>query len=427
MSQRTEFLRAVSREAWRGAILALGDDEAELSLLSRVVEAIPAGVVAATHPRPSVDRVVEAEGVGAVGLLAHPPDPDALVRLLEPYLQEEGDHPVPPDAGREERVVGTSPALTETYRRVARVADSTAPLLVAGESGTGKERVARALHVRSSRRDGPFVTVNCAALPEGLLEAELFGYERGAFTGAVGRSDGRFGRADGGTLFLDEVGEMGLALQAKLLRALETGEIDRLGSDDTVRVDVRIVAATNRELEERVREGHFREDLLYRLAVVRVTLPPLRERMEDLVPLIEYFVDQFSRRYGRPVEALSGKALAHLRERPWPGNVRQLRNVLDRAVLLARGGVVRSVDLRETDGPLRLSPFGRDTDAGYPVTFSLEEVEERHVRRVLAHTGGHLSEAAEILGIHRNTMTAKVREYGIDPDRPQARTLGRGA
>jgi DNA-binding NtrC family response regulator len=420
---RNDLLARLPEAGWRAVVLVV-EDESDLRLLPRIAAEMPEGIVVATHPSPSMDLVLEVESAGAAFLLPHPPDADRLHALLEPYLTEHGDHPVPEDAGPEDRVVGTSAALTDAYRSVARVAASAAPVLIEGESGTGKELVARALHQRSTRSARAFVAVNCAALPEGLLEAELFGYERGAFTGAVGRSEGRFGRADGGTLFLDEVGEMGLGLQAKLLRALETGEIDRLGSGDTVRVDVRIVAATNRDLDARVRSGEFREDLLYRLAVVRVGLPPLRDRMEDLIPLAEAFTARFARRHDRPVRALSKEAVAALEGRRWAGNVRELRNVLDRAVLLARGGVIRSADLGDGPGAPSMSPVETGDVSRYPATLSLREVEERHIRRVLESTDGHLGDAADILGIHRNTMTAKIREYGIDPRSPEAANPG---
>jgi len=366
-----------------------------------------------------MEAVVAAEAAGAAALLPFPPDPDALAAFLAPYLAEGNDVPVPAEAGASDAVVvGTSPALVEAYRTLARVAPTSATVLVLGESGTGKELVARALHARSRRAAGPFVPVNCAALPDGLLEAELFGYERGAFTGAVGRSDGRFGRAHGGTLFLDEIGELGLPLQAKLLRALDSGEIERLGGAGTTRVDVRVVTATNRDLEARVQEGAFREDLLYRLAVVTVGLPPLRERPGDILPLAIHFAGHFARRYGRPVRALSRAAVEHLEHQPWPGNVRELRNAMDRGVLLSRGGVVRSVDLVGSEDARRISPPGDGLDPAYPATMALREVEERHIRRVLRQTRGHMGDAAAILGVHRNTVTAKVREYGIDARNP---------
>jgi DNA-binding NtrC family response regulator len=421
---QSAFLARLGAADWRAVVLEVRD-EADLRLLARVAEVVPRAVIVATHPAPTMDLVLETEALGVAFLVRHPPDADELSALLAPYLTEGADHALPAEgAGDDDRVVGSSPALTDAYRTVARVASSTTSVLIEGESGTGKELVARALHGRSPRKGKPFVAVNCAALPEGLLEAELFGYEKGAFTGAVGRSEGRFGRADGGTLFLDEIGEMGLGLQAKLLRVLESGEVDRLGGGAPVHVDVRVVAATNRDLEARVRDGAFREDLLFRIAVVRIGLPPLRARMADLVPLTEAFVARFAERHGRPIHALSSQALSALRERSWPGNVRELRNVLDRAVLLARGGVIRRVDLGDPGESPRLSPLEAPGTEGYPPTWSLKQVEDRHIRRVLAATAGHLGEAAEILGVHRNTMTGKVREYGIDPKAPFAADEG---
>jgi DNA-binding NtrC family response regulator len=418
------FLRALAREpGWRAALLAPRDGPLPRELVERIAEALPRGVFVLFRDAPGVEEVVASEAAGAAALLPPSADPASVAAFLAPYLREGEDHPVPPAAADDGAVVGTSPRLVEAYRTVARVASTSATVLVLGESGTGKELVARALHRRSDRAARPFVAVNCAALPDGLLEAELFGYERGAFTGAVGRSDGRFGRAHQGTLFLDEIGELGPALQAKLLRALESGEIERLGGGDPVQVDVRIVAATNRDLEERVRSGAFREDLLYRLAVVTVGLPPLRERPEDVAPLALHFAARFAERYGRPVRAFSRAALASLHDRPWPGNVRELRNVVDRGVLLSRGGVIRTVDLAGADEAPRVSPPGDGLDPAYPASLSIREVEERHIRRVLLFTGGHLGEAAEILGVHRNTMTAKLREYRIDPRNP---ALGAG-
>jgi len=418
-------LEAVSGgRSWRAVVTGGGEDALDDELVARVAALVPDGVLVlfggtAGGEPPGMEAVVAAEAAGAAALLPFPPDPDALAAFLAPYLAEGNDVPVPAEAGASDAVVvGTSPALVEAYRTLARVAPTSATVLVLGESGTGKELVARALHARSRRAAGPFVPVNCAALPDGLLEAELFGYERGAFTGAVGRSDGRFGRAHGGTLFLDEIGELGLPLQAKLLRALDSGEIERLGGAGTTRVDVRVVTATNRDLEARVQEGAFREDLLYRLAVVTVGLPPLRERPGDILPLAIHFAGHFARRYGRPVRALSRAAVEHLEHQPWPGNVRELRNAMDRGVLLSRGGVVRSVDLVGSEDARRISPPGDGLDPAYPATMALREVEERHIRRVLRQTRGHMGDAAAILGVHRNTVTAKVREYGIDARNP---------
>lgn len=412
-----QFLAATRTHVWVAAILDWDQDSVEIELVRRVAEGGSVGALFLTSATTSVDRVLAAERAGAVALLPHPPTREILEREVRPVLTEPGGVPVPPaEPGAPETVVGSSPALMEVFGVVARVAPTPATVLITGESGTGKELVARALHDQSRRSDAPFVAVNCAAIPDTLLEAELFGYEPGAFTGAVGRSDGRFGRADGGTLFLDEIGELSQPLQAKLLRVLESGEVERLGGRESVHVDARIVAATNQRLRERVRSGRFREDLLFRLAVVEVRLPPLRDRPGDLLPLTVHFASRLAARYGAEIRALSQAACDKLSDHAWPGNVRELRNVMDRAVILARGGVIRSGDLHLGDESPRTSPLEARDGRGYLPTMSLEKVEGLHIRNVLRHTGGHMGEAAEILGVHRNTMTAKVREYGIDVD-----------
>jgi len=409
----SEFLDALDEGRWHVLLLALDGDRADEALARRVYEQSDGAALFLISPGHTVERVLAAERAGAIALLPDPPDEATLAREVLPILTEPVAVPLgPAPAAREGAVVGSSPALLSVYRVIARAAATPAPVLIRGESGTGKELVAHALHDQG--HGGPFVPVNCAAIPDTLLEAELFGFERGAFTGAVTASNGRFGRAHGGTLFLDEIGEMSLSLQAKLLRVIETGEVERLGSREPVRVEVRIVAATNRDLRERVRAGGFREDLLFRLAVVEVELPPLRERPDDLEPLAHHFTSRFSAAYGKEIRGFSRGAWDRLREHAWPGNVRELRNTLDRAVILARAGVVRSADLQLGEEAPRTSPAGGAGGVGYPPTVSLREVEARHIRKVLRHTGGHMGEAARILGIHRNTMTAKVREYGID-------------
>jgi DNA-binding NtrC family response regulator len=413
----TELLEAAAAGPWSVMLLALDHDAIDEVLVSRVAQADGAGAVFLTSVETSVDRVIAAERAGSVALLSHPPTDEELRREVRPVVEEPGEVDIPPDAPSDSGfVVGSSQELMDVFRVVARVAPTPVTVLITGESGTGKELVARALHDQGARRDGPFVAVNCAAIPDTLLEAELFGYEKGAFTGAVTASEGRFGRAHGGTLFLDEIGELSLPLQAKLLRVLETGDVERLGGGQAVSVDARVVAATNQPLRQRAEAGRFREDLLFRLAVVEVDLPPLRRRREDVLPLALHFASRLSARYGRPVRALSTRAREKLGTYPWPGNVRELRNVMDRAVLLARGGVIRSLDVQLGADAPRLSPLDQGVGVGYPPTLSLREVEADHIRNVLAHTGGRMGEAAEILGIHRNTMTMKVREYGIDVD-----------
>ena len=312
-------------------------------------------------------------------------------------------------------LVGTGPEMAEIFHVLARVASSPATVLVTGESGTGKELIAQAIHWASDRDDGPFVAVNCAAIPEHLLESELFGHERGAFTGAVARRVGRFERANGGTLFLDEIGDMSLVLQAKILRILEERVLERVGSEETMPLDVRVVAATHQNLEQRIADGDFREDLYYRLAVVELHVPPLRERGDDIRELALHYVAHFAKRYARPMEGITEEAIRHLQAYHWPGNVRELRNVLDRAVLLSRGGVLHLSELRlGAASPRAPSRSKIDDITGYPPSISLDEVEADHIRRVLDFTKGHMGNAAEILGIHRNTLARKIREFEID-------------
>jgi DNA-binding NtrC family response regulator len=410
------FLSALGERAWAAALLWLDHPAVDEALAARVAGTLRAGSLFLTSLEKTVDRVIAAERAGAVALLSHPLSEEELRREVRPLLEETGDCEIPlQDDPPEGAVVGSSSALMEVFGVVARVASTPATVLITGESGTGKELVARALHEQGSRRQRPFVAVNCAAIPDTLLEAELFGFEKGAFTGAVAASEGRFGRANGGTLFLDEIGELSLPLQAKILRVLESGEVEKLGARTTSAVDVRVIAATNQPLRDRVSEGKFREDLLYRLAVVEVEVPPLRRRAADVLPLAFHFARRFSERYGRPVRAFSRQAVHRLDSYGWPGNVRELRNVVDRAVLLARGGVIRSPDVRLGAEAPRTSPLeGGVPSTGYPPSMSLKEVEAAHIRAVLKHTGGRMGEAAEILGVHRNTITAKVREHGID-------------
>ncbi|HYR06287.1 MAG TPA: sigma-54 dependent transcriptional regulator [Longimicrobium sp.] len=306
-------------------------------------------------------------------------------------------------------LVGSSVGMMGALSVARRVAPSLAGVLIQGESGTGKELLARIIHDQGLRAGGPFVAVNCAAITETLLETELFGHERGAFTGATTRRVGRFERASGGTLFLDEVGDMSPAMQAKILRALQEHEIERVGGDVPVHVDVRVVAATNRDLLAEVLAGRFREDLYYRLAVVTVHLPALRERGNDVELLARHFAAEFAGELGRPVPLIAESTLEHLRAYAWPGNVRQLRNVIQRALLVQDGDTLLpehlAPEVRGDAGPARAAA-PHPADAPF---LSLREVEERHIRRALLLTDGNLGHAAEILGIHRNTLRQKLR------------------
>ncbi len=319
---------------------------------------------------------------------------------------EEDQRPLPL-AGRFNLIVGESELLQRACRLTRKAAATEATILIRGESGTGKELFARAIHVNSARAEGPFVKVDCAALPETLIENELFGHERGAFTGADQRSIGKFDAAEGGTIFLDEIGELPLAVQGKLLRVLQDREYDRVGGTETVSADVRVVAATNRDLERMVAEGRFRSDLYYRIKVVQLELPPLRERgRADIRRLAQHFAVAAARRHGRPIPAISEAAFDRLGRYGWPGNVRELENCLESAVVIMEGDRIRADDL-----PL---PDRVETATSGPPDErirTLEEVEREHILRVLERCDGNRSEAAHRLGIGRNTLTRKLKGY----------------
>ncbi len=299
-------------------------------------------------------------------------------------------------------IVGSSPAMVEVYKTIAKVASTDATVLIEGESGTGKELVAHSIHQLGNRRERPFLTLNCASLTETLLESELFGYVRGAFTGATGSKRGIFEAADRGTAFLDEIGDTTPALQSKLLRVLETGEIMAVGSTVPSRVDVRVIAATNRDLTSLTTEGKFREDLYYRLKVVTIELPPLRSRLSDLPLLFDYFLRKYSVRAGKTL-AVHPEVLSRLQSFSWPGNVRQLENVVERAVALNTSGVFAVEDLPEELQASRSAP--RSKEGPWP---TLDQMEEGYIREVLAAVDGNMSRAAEVLGIDRRTLYRKL-------------------
>ncbi len=314
-------------------------------------------------------------------------------------------------------LVGSSPAMLEVYKLVARVADGKSTVLLQGESGTGKELIARAIHTNGPRRDKPFIPVNCGALPDTLLESEMFGYEKGAFTGAVGTKMGLFESANGGTLFLDEIGELGQALQVKLLRVMQDQEVRRVGSTTSTRVDVRIIAATNRDLEQLVKEGKFRNDLFYRLKVVPITLPSLAERREDIPMLVHHFLQKCAAGTEHVVRGVLPETMALLTDYRWPGNVRELENAIERAVSLSHGPLLTPEDLPEV---IRQGS-AEEVEARHPLTNSnneasltLEEVEKRHLIRVLKETNGNKVRAAKILGIDRRTLYRMAERFGLD-------------
>jgi DNA-binding NtrC family response regulator len=318
-------------------------------------------------------------------------------------------------------LLGNSEAMQSVRAMIEKVADTDATVLVRGESGTGKELVARELHERSTTRSsGAFVAVNCAALPTELIESELFGHEKGAFTGAAARRKGKFEQANGGTLFLDEIGDMSANVQAKLLRALEERRIERLGGDESIPVDVRIISATHRALEEEILEGNFRADLFYRLRVVTIDIAPLRERREDIPVLATAFAQQSAERHGLPQRPIRREALRRLMEYDWPGNVRELRNAIERAAIMSEGDELNAIDI--TDEPTKKtsvtaidSPVNGDLSVPYTSDFrdDRREFERRYIARCLEESGGNVTRAASVLGMHRQSLQHKLRELGL--------------
>ena len=408
----TDGLSALSTGRWLATVLSLDLPGADLDLAGRLASEPACGALVLVARAPSAMLAMQAVRLGAREVLPEPVEGEALRSLFSALLTEGPRVPLLESGDAEGELVGRSPSLLEVFKQVGRVAPSAATVLVTGESGTGKELVARAIHDLSPRGPRPFVAVNCAAIPEDLLESELFGHERGAFTGAVARKIGRFERAHGGTLFLDEIGDMSLVLQAKILRALQEREVERVGGEERIAVDVRVVAATHRDLAELIAAGDFREDLFYRLAVVRLHLAPLRERPGDIRELAVHYGARFAARHGREVSAISASALARLEDHSWPGNIRELRNVMERAVLVAPGDTIGAehVDL----DPPRADVRAVGNLPGYAPGLSMADVEALHIARVLEEVDGHLGRAAEVLGLHRNTVSRKARDHGIE-------------
>jgi Nif-specific regulatory protein len=321
------------------------------------------------------------------------------------------------------RLIGNSRAMQNVYQQVEQVCGTGATVLLLGESGAGKERVAGAIHYASPRSGNAFVKVNCAAIPESLIESSLFGHEKGAFTGAVSRHKGYFEQADGGTIFLDEIGELPLSVQPKFLRVLQEREFERVGGSDTVRVDIRVIAAANSDLQKRIGEGTFREDLYYRLSVFPLIIPPLRERKTDIVPLARHFIEQYSSLYHKHIQDISPAAADLMTEYSWPGNVRELQNCVERAVILCAGGTIYSYHLPLLLQKKRLAETkGMDIVAGEGETRrtlkeTLESVEQELIARELSRTRGNISRAAAKLGISERVMGLRAAKYGIKPGR----------
>ncbi|PTR10704.1 Fis family sigma54 specific transcriptional regulator [Nitrosospira sp. Nsp5] len=358
----------------------------------------------------SVDNTIEAMKLGAFEHLAKPISRHAVETALAAALASRGTATQQAEARKEDEFVAHSERMRETIKMVGRAAASDATVLITGETGSGKEIVARALHQHSARASQPFVAVNCAAIPQELLESELFGHVRGAFTGATANRTGIFQQADGGTLLLDEIGDMSSNLQAKLLRVLAEGKIVPLGAERPLAVNVRLLAATHRDLEQEVKEGKFREDLFYRLNVINIHVSPLRERHEDIIALAEYFLALAS----DSPKNLSAEARHRLEKHSWPGNVRELRNVIERATILARGPSIKAEDLGLAD--VVASPALSATPPPlHDLPAALAQLEEAMIRTALAETGGNRAEAARRLGIRRQLLYAKLQHYGVEP------------
>ena len=388
----------------------LGDGADGMEVLAAFARAQPQTPVILMTAFGDVENVMKAIQQGAYDYISKFPfQPRELLQTVERALErrrllEENRALRREGRSRIREIVGRSPAMLEVYKLVARVAVSMSTVLVVGESGTGKELVARAISSHSSRASGPFVAVNCTALTESLLESELFGHTKGAFTGAEKNKRGLFEEAQGGTLFLDEIGDINPKMQAQLLRVLQEGEIRRVGGSEPIRVDVRVVAATNRDLEEEVQRGRFREDLYFRINVVTIRLPPLRERPEDIPLLVDHFLSKYAQREGRAEVGVADEAMELLRRYSWPGNVRELENVVERALALSKSGIILPSDL-----PAEVR--GDDSRTGLlggPSLISdrptLAELEQRYVNLILQQEGGNKKRAAEILGIDRRTL-----------------------
>jgi two-component system, NtrC family, response regulator AtoC len=398
-------------------------DSDGIDLMEKIHAERPALPVVLVTAHATVETAVQALRRGAHHYLVKPIRWDELALVLRQAVAHERSRrdlerlrgELDRASGFEE-LVGASPAMQEVFRVVQQVADADATVLLRGETGTGKELVARALHKRSARSDGPFVAVNCTAVPRELMESEFFGHEKGAFTGAATRRQGRFQQADGGTLFLDEIGDLDQSIQAKLLRALQEREVTRVGAERIERVDVRVVAATNRDLEALVKDGQFRDDLYYRLNVIPLRLPPLRERPGDVPTLVDHFVRFFAERLGRPVPMPPPEVLAAAESYPWPGNVRELRNLCERAALMGWDAVA----------PLLGQPAAPEPALAAPAEFSLplldararlvERFEREYLTRLLKQHRGKVGEVARAAGIAERNLYEKLKAYGLSRD-----------
>ena len=402
-----------------------------MEVLRRMAERHPAIPVIMITAHGTVDNAVEALKVGAFDYIQKPYDKELIRLTLEKAIKQAAANRETPRSLRGETasgrfgLIGESTEMTAIYDAIEKVADTRSTVLITGESGTGKELVAKALHEQSGRSDRPFIKINCAAIPKNLMESEMFGYEKGAFTGAHTSKPGRFELADGGTLFLDEIGEIPVEMQVKLLRAIQESEFERVGGIKTLKVDVRLITATNRDLEREVKDGNFREDLYYRLNVVPLKLPPLRERRGDIPLLVHHIIQKFNEEHNKGIERISDEALKKLSERNWPGNIRELENVLERTILFCSGSVIEVDSLpaeQPSDNPRTESvsegssvaePLTGDTSLKDIVRAKTSEVERELITQALDETGGNVTQAAKLLKISRKSLQMKMKEFGL--------------
>ena len=371
----------------------------------------------------TVEIAVEAMKAGAADFLLKPFSLDHLMAVVHKALEvralRDENRKLREELGHRyqfDNIIGRSPAMQEIFATIERVAPTRSTVLLAGESGVGKDLIARAIHFHSPRRDHPFVKINCTALPENLMESELFGYEKGAFTGAMGTKPGKFEQADTGTVFLDEIGDVPPSIQVKLLRVLQEREFERLGSNKTRHIDVRVIAATNQDLRAALEQGTFREDLYYRLNVVPINIVPLRERKQDIPSLAEHFLRKYAAETGNRVDSMTPAAIAKLSEYHWPGNVRELENAIERSLVMCNGPQLDAADIKLDNAP---RPRIAGTEFSLPPGMTLDQFEQEVIREALKRAEGNKSQAARMLGLTRNALRYRLTQMGLEADTGQ--------
>jgi len=396
-----------------------------LSTLARLQERNVDASVVMISGHGNIESAVRAIKMGAFDFVEKPLSLEKTVLVIANAVRqrrlEAENRELRATVGRRHTIVGDSYAMGQLLEQVAMAAPTNGRVLIYGENGTGKELVARTIHMRSRRMKGPFIEVNCAAIPEELIESELFGHMKGAFTGAVSDRRGKFELADGGTLFLDEIGDMSVKTQAKVLRALQEQVVEPVGGTSSVKVDVRVIAATNKDLPSEIRAGHFREDLYFRLNVIPIFVPPLRDRDTDIPLLAEHFMAEFAREYGRRPKKLDAGAATGLRSYRWPGNVRELRNVIERLMIMVPGDTITAADLGFLDVSIAAAP---ETPGAPPVPLheARDRFEREYILRALAAQNGNISRTADALGVERSNLYRKMRAFGIAPARREEET-----